>query len=144
MKVILIVKGHPRPQPRPRFIKGRVVSCADPLAAAWKARIKAAASQVNLELPKGPLSCSIWFRMPTKDQARAEKPHTQVPDLDNLAKLVLDAIQDTGLLVNDSQVARLNLDKTWAPLDHAGVMVELETWEPSDQRADMPKPGWLE
>lgn len=144
MKIIVIVKGHPRPQPRPRFVRGRVVSCADPLASAWKAKIKAAVSQVPLELPKGPLSCSMWFRMPTQRKARFEKPHTQVPDIDNLAKLVLDAIQDTGLLVNDSLVARLSLEKTWSSQDQSGVLVELETWEPSDQHADMPKPTWLE
>jgi len=143
MKVIAIIKGHPRPQPRPRFIKGRAVSCADPLAAAWKAKIKAAVSQIPLELPKGPLSCSMWFRMPTKDAARFDKAHTQVPDLDNLAKLVLDAIQDTGLLVNDSQVAKLSLDKTWAPLDQSGVLVELESWKPQPGQVDLPRPDWL-
>jgi len=144
MKVIAIVKGHPRPQPRPVFTRGRVISTANPLAAAWKAKIKAAVSQLPVELPKGPLSCSMWFRMPTKDKARLEKPHTQVPDLDNLAKLVLDAIQDTGLLINDSQVARLNLEKTWSSLDQAGVLVELETWEPQEKALGLPKPDWLE
>jgi Holliday junction resolvase RusA-like endonuclease len=143
MKVIVIVKGHPRPQPRPRVVQGRAVSCADPLAAAWKAKIKSAVSQIPVELPKGPISCTMWFRMPTKDAARFNKAHTQVPDLDNLAKLVLDAIQDTGLLINDSQVARLNLEKTWSSLDASGVLVELETWEPQDQPQEMPRPDWI-
>lgn len=144
MKVIIVVKGHPRPQPRPRVIQGRAVSCADPLASAWKAKIKSGVSQIPVELPKGPIACTMWFRMPTKDNARIDKPHTQVPDLDNLAKLVLDAIQDTGLLVNDSQVARLNLEKTWSSLDQAGVLVELASWEASESHTSMPKPSWLD
>jgi len=143
MKIIVVVKGHPRPQPRPRFIKGRAVSCADPLASAWKARIKDTASKVPFKLPKGAIACSMQFLMPTKDQARIGTAHTNVPDLDNLAKLVLDAIQDTGLLANDSQVAELNLAKAWSSQGQAGVTIELESWNEVSDDETMPPPDWI-
>jgi Holliday junction resolvase RusA-like endonuclease len=143
MKLIMIVRGHPRPQPRPVFTKGRVISTANPLAAAWKAKIKSTSAQINMTIPPGPVSCTMWFKIPHKDPARHGKAHTQVPDLDNLAKLALDAIQDTGLLANDSQVARLTLDKTWSDQADAGLIIELEPWTPKQSWPGFPVPGWI-
>jgi Holliday junction resolvase RusA-like endonuclease len=146
VKIIMITQGHPRPQPRPRVIRGRAISTLDPLASSWKARIRASSSAIPRELGSlapGPLSCSMAFLMPTKDAARFGKPHTQVPDLDNLAKLVLDAIQDTGLIANDSHVALLSVSKSWAPADKAGVIVELENLEAQPGPLGSAKPDWL-
>lgn len=146
VKIILITQGHPRPQPRPRVIRGRAISTLDPLASSWKARIRASSSAIPRELGNlapGPLSCSMAFLMPTQDAARFGKPHTQVPDLDNLAKLVLDAIQDTGLIANDSHVALLSVSKSWAPADKAGVIVELENLEAQPRPLGGAKPDWL-
>ena len=146
VKIILITQGHPRPQPRPRVIRGRAISTLDPLASFWKARIRAASSAIPREhgtLAPGPLSCSMAFLMPTKVESRFGKPHTQVPDLDNLAKLVLDAMQDTGLIANDSHVALLSLSKSWAPADKAGVIVELENLEAQPGPPGTARPDWL-
>lgn len=147
VKIILITQGHPRPQPRPRVIRGRAISTLDPLASSWKARIRASSSAIPRDLGSlapGPISCSMAFLMPTKDAARFGKPHTQVPDLDNLAKLVLDAMQDTGLIANDSHVALLSLSKSWAPADKAGVIVELENLETTPGSSPGPaRPDWL-
>lgn len=146
VKLILITQGHPRPQPRPRVIKGRAISTLDPLARSWKARIRASSSAIPRELGRlapGPISCSMAFLMPTKDTSRFGKPHTQVPDLDNLAKLVLDAMQDTGLIANDSHVALLSLSKSWAPADRAGVIVELENLEAQPGPPGQARPDWL-
>lgn len=146
VKLILITQGHPRPQPRPRVIRGRAISTLDPLASSWKARIRASSSAIPRELghlAPGPISCSMAFLMPTKDTSRFGKPHTQVPDLDNLAKLVLDAMQDTGLIANDSHVALLSLSKSWAPADKAGVIVELENLEAQPGAPGQARPDWL-
>lgn len=85
----------------------------------------------------------MQFYMPTKDQARIGTAHTNVPDLDNLAKLALDALQDTGLLANDSQVAELTLAKAWSSQDQAGVTIELETWDGFKPPQDLLPPDWL-
>ena len=146
MKLILIIEGHPRPQPRPRFVRGRVISTADPLAQIWKAKVKAAAQGRTLaaDQEKRPLAVTMSFQLPTPIQARHGKAHTQVPDLDNLAKLILDALQDTGTIANDSQVSTLVLSKGWTAPGQAGVVIELEPdLDAPGNHPGADKPGWI-
>jgi Holliday junction resolvase RusA-like endonuclease len=147
MKLILIIQGHPRPQPRPRFVNGRVISTADPLAQIWKAKVKAAAQgrKLSPDHEKQPLAVTMSFQLPTPILARHGKAHTQVPDLDNLAKLILDALQDTGTIANDSQVSTLVLSKGWTDPGQAGVVVELEPdLDAPGNPSGLDKPGWIE
>jgi Holliday junction resolvase RusA-like endonuclease len=83
----------------------------------------------------------MMFRMPTKEASRYGYPHTQTPDSDNLAKLVLDAMQSSGFLPNDSAVSQLEIFKTWAPLERAGVSVIITEDETKPSHA--PTPEWL-
>lgn len=55
----------------------------------------------------------------------ATRHHTQRPDSDNLAKLVMDCIQQAGLLEDDSCVCRLMVEKVWCPHGMEGVSVTL-------------------
>jgi crossover junction endodeoxyribonuclease RusA len=45
---------------------------------------------------------------------RAVRRHTRKPDLDKLARAVLDAITTAGLVADDAQVFRLNCEKAYA------------------------------
>lgn len=143
--VILIdVKGTPRPQPRPRFVRGRVVSTADPNAKRWKAGVEAVARVALGEhgQQSGPLSVSLNFEMPTADKKRWGLPHTLRPDSDNLAKLVLDALMSAGLIGDDSAVSCLLVRKTWAASPLAGVSLAIA----ADARVPLEKPqppAWL-
>lgn len=142
--ILLTVKGTPRPQPRPRFVRGRVISTADPNARRWKANVEAVARQAAKEhgQQSGPLSVSLGFDMPTADKKRWGLPHTMRPDSDNLAKLVLDAIMAAGLIGDDSAVSLLTVRKTWTTSPLAGVSVALAV----DQRVPLEgskSPAWL-
>lgn len=142
--ILLTVKGTPRPQPRPRFVRGRVVSTADANARRWKASVEAAARQAVKDHGQlsGPLSVSLGFEMPTQDKKRHGLPHTMRPDSDNLAKLVLDALMSAGLIGDDSAVSLLTVRKTWAASPLAGVSLAVEP----DRRVSLPAaspPAWL-
>lgn len=144
--VILIdVKGTPRPQPRPRFVRGRVISTADANAKRWIAAVEAASRVALAEHGKqdGPLSVLMSFHFPTKDASRHGLPHTHRPDADNLAKLALDSLMRAGLIADDAAVSCLVARKTWAASPLAGVSITVSP----DRRVRLPSPetppDWL-
>ena len=119
------IPGKPQAMPRPFQWKG---VCINPKAKEAKTlgqKIKEQLGSSGLELPfpKGkPVSASIWFMMPRpiKDfvgrKAIAGRlkdainglihPHTSAPDIDNLCKFVLDALN--GIAYHDDrQVVQL-------------------------------------
>lgn len=93
------VPGNPRPKERPRF-NGHAYTAKDTagaeLVVGWEAR-KAMAKRPRLEVP---LWVEIDFRMDTRRRV----------DLDNLAKLVLDACNEV-VWADDSQIERLVLTR---------------------------------
>jgi Holliday junction resolvase RusA-like endonuclease len=113
------VTGTPRPQPRPRLARGRVVSTADQNARRWISLVEASARSALAAKGQAPspVDVTMRFRMPTPKAARHGSPHTFVPDADNLAKLALDAMVRVGLIPDDSSVSRLLVQKVW---DKAG------------------------
>ena len=142
MPIVLDVQGVPRPQPRPRFVRGRVISTADANAKRWIATVEAGARGLVEMKGKqsGPLAIAIGFRFPTRDKARHGKPHTFRPDVDNLAKLILDSLMRAGLIDDDACVSSLAVQKTWDETGRAVVWIE------PDVREDTPQthpPRWL-
>jgi Holliday junction resolvase RusA-like endonuclease len=148
------VRGTPRPQPRPRFVRGRVVSTADPKAKLWRIAVerearealKNAGGAVPLFRGAVRLRCLFSFEPPASARDRIGLPHTHKPDADNLAKLVEDVMEAVGIFANDSQVAALHPEKWWGK--SAGVVVVVEPMEGG--RADPPTgdgeadpPSWL-
>lgn len=57
----------------------------------------------------------------TKDGA--ELPHDTRPDLDNLAKGIIDALTTAAVWRDDSQLARMVLSKEWGPRPYWEVRV---------------------
>lgn len=83
----------------------------------------------------GPLSLSLRLVYPyrksepkkrTKDGA--ELPHASRPDLDNLAKGIIDALTTAAVWRDDGQIAALHLSKLYGPRPYWEVRVaKLET-----------------
>lgn len=93
------------------------------------------------EIPvKSATKFSMAFVFPTDKAVRHGKPHTQVPDLDNLAKLILDAMQDAGVLENDSFVSSIELSKSWGPKGGVMVLMEPDIDAPADL---LDGPDWM-
>ena len=136
--VMLNIEGTPRPQPRPRFVRGKVVSTADANAKRWKDSIRAAgkmAAEARGMVDAGAVAIVMRFDMPTPKPDRHGRPHTFRPDADNLAKLALDAVMDAGLLKDDAAVSTLVVTKTWAA--KGGLVMTIH----DDDRTPSPVPA---
>lgn len=92
----IIVMSRPLPQSRPRFGKdGVVYSDATPELTKYKSKI--VAKCIGKTLPDGPLCIVSIFGMPIKDKKKHFKLSTSRPDIDNLIKPCLDAMQKSKL-----------------------------------------------
>lgn len=145
------VAGTPRPQPRPRFIKGRAVSTASPKAKLWRTAVERAikcaisASQRATPLFTGPVRVFATFAFEPASPDLIDKPHTHKPDGDNLMKLIQDVMERCGVVKNDSQIARVEPVKWWGSKPGVAVLIEDAS---EDRRAPIAPtaadaPGWL-
>jgi Holliday junction resolvase RusA-like endonuclease len=121
--VTLLIPGKPTGKGRPRFSNGRTYT--DPKTATAELRVQAAWQDAGMpRLPDGPVCATIalavsrpksHFRtnglLSTKGEA-ATRP-TSRPDLDNVAKLVLDALNGRAY-GDDAQVYDLHAFRYWA------------------------------
>ena len=121
MTVTLSIPGDPVPQPRPRvstaggFARAYVPQ-SHPIHA-YRQAIALAASAAGLREQSRPVSVIIdaVFARPkshlTKSGVKATAPTLPRPDVDNLGKAVLDALQE--VMGDDTYVARLVVEKSW-------------------------------
>ena len=124
------IKCIPIPQSRPRFTRGGH-AYEDMKVRGYKSMVaRMARIFMGADEPlKGPLSCRLTFRMPIPSSYSAKKRNAlndgwmiKKPDLDNLAKSVLDAFN--GIIwEDDSQVCVLEVRKIYG--EEEGVDVEV-------------------
>lgn len=139
--VKFFVPGKPVPKGRPR---GRVVQrpgkrgfvqfYTDSSTVEWESRV-AAACRTQLEsLDPIPTPfegrCVVFMRFnlekPKSTPKAVTHPVKSRADVDNLAKAVLDAMQNAGVLGNDNIVTDLTVIKRYSDADHPlGVEIEL-------------------
>jgi Holliday junction resolvase RusA-like endonuclease len=121
LAVTFTVAGQPVPQPRPR------VSTAGGFARAYvpkqhpvhvyRQSLAAAARSAGLTATGEPLNVVIdaVFERPKshmrKSGVKSDAPRLPRPDVDNIAKAVLDALQD--VIGDDTNVARLVVEKRY-------------------------------
>lgn len=133
------VHGTPKPQPRPRaYVRGKRAGVYDPgTAHEWKHRV---GKEAEKHAPAEPLTGALWvsltFYMPRpkghfgtgrnagKLKSSAPRHHTSRPDVDNLAKAVLDAMSEAGVWKDDDQIVRLDIDKQYG--EREGVYVRVK------------------
>jgi len=115
------------------------------VADAWKRAVDLGIEReqiVSLVDPVGAFDVKLtfFFRRPKSHygkgghvKASAPVCHVSKPDADNLAKLVLDRITRGGRIWrDDSQVAKLTVEKYWAITDaRIGVYLSIERFESS-------------
>ena len=112
------VDGIPKGQPRPKaFRRGNHAGVYDPgTAGEWKARVCEAGRALR---PEAPLECAlmVWlvFDMPRPKRIKPTRYEdcTSRPDVDNLAKAVLDALKEDGWMRDDAQVVLLHVEKRY-------------------------------
>ena len=108
-------------QQRQFFSKGKtaLTPAAKKAAATWQAIVEPHRPD---EPMTGAIEVSIMLTWERKRQVLIESKTTK-PDLDNIAKLILDAMTKAGYWVDDAQVSRLQLEKFWGELP--GVLVKV-------------------
>jgi Holliday junction resolvase RusA-like endonuclease len=126
MKAIaFFVAGTPKGQPRPRaFVRQGRARVYDPgTAEGWKGQVALAARGHLPSVPiAAPVLLHLRFHLPRprghfgQGGLRASAPahHVARPDVDNLAKAVLDALVGIGLLQDDRWVRLLLVTKQYA------------------------------
>lgn len=85
---------------------------------------------------EGPVSLSLRLVYPyrkgepkRRTACGNELPHDRKPDLDNLAKGIVDSIVTAGVVYDDSQFANMNLSKRWGPTPYWEVDVAEIGWD---------------
>lgn len=132
------VEGKAVPQPRPRVVRmrnGQTRAYNSEKSVVYKRIVKAAAlSEMNkqrLTMTDRPLAMRLTFvfappKSYTKKKLEAvesgELRYTKKPDLDNLAKAILDACNNT-VYKDDSQIITLSINKEYGHTDHVAVEI---------------------
>lgn len=132
------VEGKAVPQPRPRVVRmrnGQTRAYNSEKSVVYKRIVKAAAlSEMNkqrLTMTDRPLAMRLTFvfappKSYTKNKLEAVKSgelrYTKKPDLDNLAKAILDACNNT-VYKDDSQIITLSINKEYGHTDHVAVEI---------------------
>ena len=121
MSITFSVPGDPVPQPRPRVSTrggfARAYVPAQHPVHAYRKAIAEAADEAGLVAQDEPISVVIdaVFMRPKshllKSGVKPDAPKLPRPDVDNIAKAVLDALQD--VIGDDTCVARLVVEKSY-------------------------------
>jgi Holliday junction resolvase RusA-like endonuclease len=131
----ITVEGIPVAQPRAKAVSfGGHARVYNPgTANLWKACVIRAIKEAKMEKLTGPVSMSIRFFLPRPKnhlnsvgmlKSSAPTYHTKKPDLDNLAKAVMDAATAAGAWVDDSQVCQQWVSKLYADESRAEITIK--------------------
>ena len=134
------ILGQPVAKQRPRMARnGRVYTPAKTVA--FEKAVRSIAAPHFPAPLHGPVKVTVWatFQPPVswtkkKTAANMNRPHTQRPDLDNIAKAICDSLNGLAY-VDDNQVAAISARKIWGPTARTVVTVETITTEQPPQKA---------
>lgn len=135
MELRFFIKGEPKPQARPRiFTRGGFAKAYSPKTN-WYMIVyyECLAQRKKLKEPfKRAVRLWLNFFLPRPKALQKKSKQNIVyvetkPDLDNLAKAVMDAINNAGLWTDDKLVCELIVTKIYTPLiiGAAGCMVSI-------------------
>ena len=130
----IFIPGEPVAQPRVKVsTKGgfaRAYTERDHPIHAYKQAIRLAYVNAGGEVLEGPVWIRIvcWFERPkshSKKRRQQPEPKATKPDLDNIGKAILDALNEIAYN-DDGQVCRLTVEKWYVgPYDSVGTMIEV-------------------
>ena len=108
------IPGKPAPQPRPRKGKHGNFYSNSPKSAEWKDLIRLFSKKYYQKPPwPGPVGMQLDFEMPIPKAVKDQHWVAKKPDIDNLAKAVMDAL--SGLIYeDDAQICALVVIKTYS------------------------------
>lgn len=108
------VLGHPAPKGSKRHVgNGRMIESSKKLPAWMRAVTQEATKNRPSEPIDAPVSVYMDFYLPKPKRPRYDVPAVK-PDVDKLARSILDGLEAAGVLTNDSRVTRLRATKHYA------------------------------
>jgi Holliday junction resolvase RusA-like endonuclease len=127
--ISFFIPERPVPQARPRtFIhksSGKIVTMNPRNSEEWKKAVGVTALPHRPEQPfDSPVKVSLEFYLPKPKGRKEFGWHAVRPDLDNLAKGVLDALIKARFITDDSRVSWLECRKAYANKPGVGVKIE--------------------
>lgn len=121
-----IMECEVRPKGRPRFSKWGGAYTPKPTRDFEKLVSDWATKSMGKKKPTDkPIRVSLSFYI-KRPKTNKTSQHTQTPDVDNLAKAILDAINGI-VFVDDKQIIELNIGKYWA--DYVNPSFTITVWE---------------
>lgn len=123
------VAGVPRPQGSKTYLgAGRMRESSKELPA-WRTDVRAALLGTGVRLA-GAVSVGLEFVMHRPQRARPGDPADRQPDLDKLARGVLDALTSAGVVEDDARVVNFHqLHKRLAePGETTGCHITVRRW----------------
>jgi Holliday junction resolvase RusA-like endonuclease len=120
------VKGNPVPKARARTVRkgGRTWSFTPKKVAVWAKTVKAEATKHFNQPLNGPIQVSMIFYMSRPQSRRKDVWVPTTPDLDNLEKAVLDALN--GVAYEDDRfVVAKNAQKKYIRRDEPRVCIRV-------------------
>ena len=118
------IRIRPKPKQRPRFA-GHAYTPAE--TQKYEERIAYEVYRQGATKMQGPIFISIGFFYKRPKRMKNPERHTKRPDLDNLIKGVLDALNGV-LWDDDAQIASLDADKWYAEED--AILISVSGDEP--------------
>lgn len=124
------IEISPQPAPRPRAGKKQSFNPAN--YTAYKEELKRKLSL--LDIPKEDYrgitaTFYISYDIMTEDSKRLSTFHIKTPDWDNLSKPLLDAMQQAGIIKNDSRIAFATISKVMTPKLRGSIEFTLHSEE---------------
>ena len=120
------VVGMAKAQARPRVFtqaNGQVRAKSEKTSWYWVVYHSARENAPAIPLD-GPLHMSIVFRLPRPQNAKKDETWAwKKPDIDNLAKAVMDACSNARIWQDDARIVSLNLEKRLGPPDGAQICI---------------------
>ncbi len=119
MTASFVVHGVPAPQGSKRVFGGRVVEQSKRVKP-WRDAVRTAAAveadRIGLLAPlEAPYGVELWFYIPKPRTTRAQHPVAPaVGDLDKLVRSTLDALTQSGIILDDRFIVNLTTSKAWA------------------------------
>jgi crossover junction endodeoxyribonuclease RusA len=138
--VIITVRGTPAPQGSKRHVGGGRMIEMSKAVGPWREAVRAETQRAMESADAsgwiaefdGPVAVFIGFYLPRpKSTPRKVVYPAKRPDLDKLARAVLDGLTMGGAWQDDSQVIRLQVQKNYAgPANPPGCDIEIREVEP--------------